>query len=201
MNAEEDYVDDDHNNDGDLEKENSLSKKIAASKLQEGNKNKNAAEIDALVIASERGGFINYTKSHIDYVDLDDYDKMDYAAYMLKYNVEHQKEIGYGAADFAQFNIKDLTTGEGFAKLFKLESPKKTIMRYMSLITFLAFCTVILMLLALLVAFIFQASTLKKSTIFWMIIFLVGMLGITYIMDFVLNNAQDKIENIQYYLK
>jgi FlaA1/EpsC-like NDP-sugar epimerase len=119
--------------------------------------------------------------------------------------VEHQKEIGYGAADFAQFNIKDLTTGEGFAKLFRLESPKKTIMRYMSLITFLAFCTIVLMIIALLVAwifqFIFKTSSLKTVTVFWMVVFLAGMLGITYIMDFVLNNAQDKIENIQYYLK
>ena len=199
MSDEDVYVNE--TNEEDPSKETSLSKKIAASKLQQGMKSANSNEINQMVIASEKGGFINYTKNHIDYVDLDDYDKMNYAAFMLKYNVEHQKEIGYGAADFAQFNLKDLTTGEGFAKLFKLESPKKTIMRYMSLITYLAFCSVILMIIALIVAYIFQAGSAKKSTIFWMIIFLAGMVGITYVMDFVLNNAQEKIEVIQYYLK
>lgn len=184
------------------EEENSISKRIAEKNLQQQLAGaKDETEVMQLLMASEKGGFIYHTRNHIDFVDMNDYDKMNYALFMMKYDVNHQKELGIGAAEFSSMKLSDLNTVQGWAKLFKLDTPKNTITRYISLMTYISAFLVVVAIVMLILAYIVRAGPAKKTTLMLLVVFLVGLVIVTYLVDYVLTDAERKIENIQYYIK
>lgn len=136
---------------------------------------------------SLRGRCINYTSSHPSYLELNMYDKMDYAFYMMNYNVEDKKEFAEG--------IEDLSDVRGNISFELVRRPQKLV-NIMSFLGFVLLVVMVIMFVLMYVVVIFgiQVSPAKKDVMMWMIIFLFGLMTLTYILDYVYNKAIDRIE-------
>ena len=136
------------------------------------------------------GKCINYTKDHPSFRELDAYDKMNYAVFMINYNVEAKKEFAEGAQ-----------TAKGgynqFASVQMVLKPQKLL----NFLTFIAFILVVLMVVQWILLYIVNATPVKKSVMMWMIVCLLGIIALTYILTYVMDRAVTRIENINYNIK
>lgn len=152
---------------------------------------------------ARRGRCINYTRSHPMYVDMTPYDKVDYAVFMMNYNVEHNAEFAGGFADVKKAG-RDWQSLVGF---HLLRRPQKLI----NLATFCAFLLIFIMIVLLIVMILYnlllgslldaKINKMKIKVLFWMIICLLLVVGATYLIDFVYTRAIDRLENVMYIIK
>jgi preprotein translocase subunit SecG len=157
----------------------------------------NMEEDRSLRRSNNQGGSINYTRDSIVFKEMDDYDKVNYAVFMMRYNVEDKKEVGEGAAEISSVKKAE--------DLIKISNPKNTLMRIANMLTFVGVVLIIIIFIlwiSLYIAGIFMTiNSIKKTTVFYSGVFLIGLVGITYILDYVYNKAFDRIEILHYYIK
>lgn len=152
---------------------------------------------------ARRGRCINYTRTNPLYVDMNNHDKVDYAVFMMNYNVEHNAEFAGGFADVRQ-------AGENWQSLVGfhlLRRPQKLI----NLATFCAFLLVIIMIALLIVMFVWNVTlgalidskinNEKLKVLFWMIVCLLLIVASSYIIDLVQTRVVDRLENVMYIIK
>lgn len=149
---------------------------------------------------STRGRCINYTKDDPSYDEMDPYDKMNYAVYLLDYNVQDKKEFAEGYEGTKQGFM-------GNASINMFLHPQKLI----SMLTFIDFMIIVIMILILIFMYIADMilsmfgvkviSPIKKSVFMWMILCLVLLYLLIFIVEYVYNKVQNRIEIINYNIK
>lgn len=149
---------------------------------------------------SKRGRCINYTKDNPSYEELDMYDKMNFAVYMMDYNVQDKKEFAEGLSSTKQ-------GFQGTASFMMIARPQTLI----SLLTFIDFMLIVIMILILIAMYIIDLvlsmfgvkviSPIKKSVMLWMIFALVLIYLLIFIIEYVYNKVQNRIEIINYNIK
>jgi hypothetical protein len=150
---------------------------------------------------STRGRCVNYTADDPSYEEMDPYDKMNYAVFLLDYNVQEKKEFAEGYE-----GTKKGFLGE-YTSIDWLLHPQKLI----SLLTFIDFAIIVIMIIILIVMYIADIilsmfgvkviSPIKKSVFMWMILCLVLLYLLIFIVDFVYNKVQNRLEIINYNIK
>jgi hypothetical protein len=136
------------------------------------------------------GKCINYTKNHPSFLELDKYDKMNYAVYMINYDVEKNKSFAEGA----------ITAKGGYNQFATIEMILKP-QRLLNFLLFIAFVFIVLMVVQLFLLILFNASPVKKSVCTWMIICLLGIMCLTYLLSYVADRVVTSLENINYNIK
>lgn len=148
---------------------------------------------------STRGRCINYTADDPSYEEMDPYDKMNYSVFLLDYNVQEKKEFAEG------YEVTKL----GFmgASLNMFLNPHKLI----SMLTFVDFTIIVIMIIILIVMYIADIilsmfgvkviSPIKKSVFMWMILCLVLLYLLIFIVEYVYNKVQNRLEIINYNIK
>lgn len=158
---------------------------------------------------STRGRCVNFSKDHPSYLELDPYEKMDYAVYMIDYNVNEKEEFAKGLS-----STKSLTTGSKTADKFVLNESVMMFVRPQGMIatmTFICFILIVLMVLILIVMYIADVilsmfgvsviSPIKKSVMMWMSFALILIYLLIFIIDYVYNKVQSRLEIINYNIK
>lgn len=155
----------------------------------------NMEEERSLRKTNNQGGGINYSRSNIMFKELDEYEKMNYALFMMKYNVQDKKEVGEGAAEFKAI--------EKPTDIIKID--KSVFIRIVNMMTFLSFLMVIIIFvfwICFYIAGIFvNINSVKKTMLLYTGIFLICLLGLTYILDYMYNKTFDRIEIIHSYIR
>lgn len=134
---------------------------------------------------------IKYNLDNPLYTELDVKDKVNFAFYMMKYDVDEKKEVAEGAKEFKEIkNYKDI---------FKLDKPQRVITRLTNLIVFLAVLLIVIVFIFWVFLWIKGDNPIKQKLIFNVFLFLVGLLGLMFLIDWVQKRAIDKkdiLENI-----
>lgn len=158
---------------------------------------------------STRGRCINYSKDHPSYMELDPYEKMNYAVYMIDYNVNEKQEFAQGLS-----STKSLTTGSNTADKFILNESVMMFLKpqgIISTMTFICFILILLMIVILIIMYIADVilsmfgvnviSPIKKSVMMWMSFALILIYLLIFIIDYVYNKVQSRLEIINYNIK
>lgn len=134
---------------------------------------------------------IKYNLDNPLYTELETKDKVNFAFYMMKYDVNDKKEIAEGAKEFRGIrNYKDI---------FKLDKPQNVVTRLTNLIVFLAMLLILIVFVFWIVLWIKGSNPIKQQLLFNVFLFLLGLLGLMFLIDWVQKRAIDKkdvLENI-----
>lgn len=162
---------------------------------------------NSLATGINRTGVINYTKDNIVYKIMDNYDKMNYAVYMMDYDVEKYKEVGEGAAEVSlrqSFKGKHSIMQKIMTWLFGA-NPKSSLARIVNVFTYVSLLLIIFvfgMWIAFYILGVFiTIQPVKKTVLLVTWIFLVGLVGLTYILEYVSNKTYENLEILHYYIK
>lgn len=134
---------------------------------------------------------IKYNLDNPLYTELETKDKVNFAFYMMKYDVNDKKEIAEGAKEFKEI--------KNYSDIFKLDKPQNVITRISNLIIFLAILLIIIVFVFWLVLVIIGSNPIKKQLIFYVFLFLVGLLCLIFLIDWVYKQVVDKkdiLENV-----
>lgn len=137
---------------------------------------------------SETGGYVQYSKDYVDYDMMEEPEKMNYAYYMMRYNVHDRKEIAEGALE-----VKSIKRPED---LFKIQSPKAAIYRFSNVLAYLGFMLFIIVFLAWIIAIIKGANPVKKDALRMGFLLLLGILALSYILEWVQHRTETKLDAI-----
>jgi len=162
----------------------------------------------ALKASVGEGGTIKYTKQSVHYKQLNDFEKMNYAVYMTKYNVFDKKDYGESAR-YTQNTTK-------FYKLFY--DPIFLVRRWNSMLLILSIALFVIMIFLFILMrayYMFGLNLLfansksevlddgeaRKTNLFRLILFC-GLLGLTgFVINLFFEKTMSRIEIIQYYIK
>lgn len=154
------------------------------------------------------GGTIKFTRTNPQYKQLNDFEKVNYAVYMTKYNVFDKKDYGEGAS-----YVKNTTK---FYKLFY--DPIFLVRRWNSALLVFSIAMFIIMIFLLILMWFYYLLGLnllfansksevlddgdaRKTNLFRLILFC-GLMGFTgYVINFFFEKTMSRIEIIQYYIK
>ncbi len=132
---------------------------------------------------------IKYNLDNPLYTELDVKDKVNFAFYMMKYDVDEKKEVAEGAKEFK--GIKD------YKDIFKLDKPQKVIARLTNLIVFLAVLLIVIVLVFWIILWIKGNDPIKQKIVLNVLLFLIGLLGLMFLIDWVQKRAVDKKEILE----
>jgi hypothetical protein len=190
-------------NDDGTKEFSSVAPKQASSNLSGGNKPKEDKDgyasnlvINNLSCADRMSGFcVNYTKENPSYQDLQPNEKMDYAVFMMRYNVEKNKEFAGGLEEVRGKSWEKMT-------LEFISNPQ----RLVNFMTFAAFGMVLVLVVIWLILHFLSMLTVdikptKKSTTIWLAITLGGLILLTFIIDFVYGRVLEALENLSSNIK
>lgn len=135
------------------------------------------------------GGYVQYSKTNMDYSQLNEQDKMNFAYYIMKYNVHDKKELSESI-----YEVKSVKRPED---IFKIQSPSVALHRFASIATFLGFLLLIVIFIMWLVAIIFRVNPIKRSILFQAILTLGALVGLSYLFGWVEGRTVDKLDAIQ----
>lgn len=137
----------------------------------------------------EVGGYVRYSRDNIEYQELDEADKMNFAFQIMKYNVQDKKELPEGAAEVKRIRkVEDL---------FKVQTPSVAIARFSSIIAFLSFGLFLFVCIAWLVSVVLGINPEKRDVLKTTILVLLGLFGLSYIIGWVQQRTMDKLDAIQ----
>lgn len=140
------------------------------------------------------GHCVNYVRDSPLYQDLDMADRVNFAIFMQKYNVEKNKEFAGGLEEVKGKSWEQMS--------FEFIRNPQRLINFMTFVSF--FVVVLLFVIWLIMVFLSSFTEInpaKKSTTLWMVISLIGLILLTYILDFVYNRTLDNLENLSYTIK
>lgn len=159
---------------------------------------------------SIKGGIINYTLEHPEYQDMDDHDRMNYAAFMLQYDVEKNKEFVEGAKSSMCEMAQTATGVEGAVQRFFLCNASwemvKRPQRLVNFLTFISFMLIVIMFVMWLAMIIIGAvgdalgkvwiAPVKPPTLFIMILTVCGIMALVHLVQFFYDRVVNSVENV-----
>lgn len=161
-----------------------------------------------IIDLSIKGGLINYTLEHPEYIALDDHDKMNYAQFMLNYDVEKNKEFVEGAKSAMCEKAQGATGIEGhIQRFFACNASWEMIKRPQRLVNFLTFISffLIVFMFCMWIAFLLIGAIgnafgkiwiapVKAPTLFIMIVTVCGVMALMHIFQHFYDRAVDRVE-------
>lgn len=135
------------------------------------------------------GGHVQYTKDDIGYQELSEQDKVNFAFYIMKYNVHDKKELSEGI-----YEVKQIRRPED---LFKIQSPQVAMQRFSSIATFVGLLIAIILFVMWLFANIFGIDPIKRGILGSALLTLIALIGLSYLISWVENRTLDKLDAIQ----
>lgn len=140
------------------------------------------------------GHCVNYSRDNPMYQDLQPADKVNFSVFMMKYNVEKNKEFAGGLEEVRGKSWEQMS--------FEFIRNPTRLINFMTFVAF--FMVIALFVLWLVMVFLssfMDISQDKKSATFWMMVSLIGLILLTYILDYVYGRTLDKLENLSYIIK
>lgn len=137
----------------------------------------------------ETGGYVLYTRDNMDYKEMDETDKMNYAFQLMSYNVHARKELPEGAQELKQVKRME--------DLFKVQSPSIVMYRFTAILTFLSFALFIGIAIAWLVSVTFGVHPIKRDTLWNTMLTLAALFSLTFLLEWVQHRTMVKLDAIQ----
>lgn len=134
-------------------------------------------------------GCIAYSKDAYAYDELDMNDKMDFAAFMVNYDINKRKEFAEGAEDAKGYRHT--------ASFDLLRKPQKII----NLLMFIGFALFVVLVVLGIILFAFRAAPVKRALSGWTILCTVGIFCLIFLVEHLYFKVVDNLENIAYNIK
>jgi len=135
------------------------------------------------------GRCVLYSKESYAYDELDMNDKIDFAVFMVNYDINKRKEFAEGAEDARGYRHT-----ASFEMLLK---PQKII----NLLICISFALFVVFVILCLILYILRVSSVKKSVALWMIITTIGIFCLIFLLEHLYFKVVDNLENIAYNIK